>query len=141
MDDRRFDALAIEVAEEHPSRRLMLKGLFAAAVAGIPMLETSLDAFGRRRRRKRKHKKGKKTLLRCSGDSCDGTGGKPCGGRDDCQCYRAASGGNVCASSLQSSCDITCQSNRDCPNGQVCVEGGPACCGNGTRFCKAACYK
>jgi hypothetical protein len=108
----------------------------------------SLEAATHHRRHHRRHHKHKhkghggteQTPLICSGDSCDGTGGKACGSTETCQCYRWASGGNVCASSLQSSCDITCQSDHDCPHGDVCVEGGPACCGRGTRFCKAACY-
>jgi hypothetical protein len=140
MDSAQFDRFTQTVTRGLASRRLVARGLFTATVAGVPLLGNGLDALGKRRK-KRRNKKKKKKLLRCSGDSCDGTGGKSCGGRDDCQCYRAVKGDNVCASSLQSSCEATCTSNSDCPNGHVCVEGGPACCGNGVRFCKKACYK
>jgi hypothetical protein len=132
------------MTEGAPSRRMVVKGLLAVVVAGVPA-SGELDAVARRRKRRRRPKKGKggseQTPLSCSGDSCDGTGGKACGGRDDCQCYLAATGGNVCASSLQSSLEDTCDTNKDCPRGHVCVEGGPACGGRGLRFCKAACYK
>jgi hypothetical protein len=136
MDARRFDSLVQTLAERVASRRLVATGLFAAAVA--PALG-GLDAAAKRRRKHRKRRKRKP--LRCQGDSCDGTGGKPCGGRDSCQCYRAAQGGNVCASAAQSSLDRTCDTHKDCRRGQVCVEGGPACGGSGLRFCKKACYK
>jgi hypothetical protein len=133
------------MTEGAPSRRMVVKGLVAVIAAGVPAASVELDAVARRRKRRRRHKKGKggseQKPLTCSGDSCDGTGGKPCGGRDDCQCYLAANGGNVCASSLQSSLDDTCDTNKDCPRGHVCVEGGPACGGRGIRFCKQACYK
>ena len=135
------------MAEGAPSRRMVVKGLLAVVAAGVPAAGVELDADARRRKRKRRrrNKKGKggseQTPLSCSGDSCDGTGGKACGNSDTCQCYRWAKGGNVCASSLQSSCEATCETDRDCPHGHVCVEGGPACGGRGLRFCKAACYK
>jgi hypothetical protein len=135
MGDRRLDTLRA-LTERVASRRLVGQGLFAAA--GISLLG-GLDAEARRRHKRRKRKKQKP--LTCSGDSCDGTGGKRCGGRDDCQCYLAATGGNVCASSLQSSLEESCDTNQDCPRGHVCVEGGPACGGRGLRFCKQACYK
>ena len=144
MENARFDELIRVFTEGQGSRRLMAKGLFVAVAAGLPAAG-SLDALakGRKGRKRRKNRKGRKHQqpVSCSGDSCDGTGGKECGGRDDCQCYRWSKGGNVCASSLQSSCDLTCSTDHDCPHGHVCVEGGPACCGNGVRFCKAACYK
>jgi hypothetical protein len=127
-----------------PSRRMVIKGLLAIVAAGAPAASVELDADARRRKRRRQKKhKGdtEQKPLTCSGDSCDGTGGKPCGNRDDCQCYVAATGGNVCASSLQSSLEDTCDTNKDCPRGHVCVEGGPACGGRGMRFCKAACYR
>jgi hypothetical protein len=136
MDARRFDSLVLALAERVASRRLVATGLFAAAVA--PALG-GLDAAAKRRHKHRKRRKRKP--LRCQGDSCDGTGGKPCGGRDGCQCYRAAQGGNVCASAAQSSLDRTCDTHKDCRRGQVCVEGGPACGGSGLRFCKKACSK
>jgi hypothetical protein len=134
------------MTEATPSRRLVVKGLLAAIAGGVPV-SFGLDPVAARRRRRRGHKKHKKGKggtghkpLSCNGDSCDGTGGKSCGGRDTCQCYRWAKGGNVCASSLQSSCEATCEADHNCPPGHVCVEGGPACCGNGVRFCKQACY-
>ena len=136
MGDRRLDKLKA-LTKRVASRRLVATGLFAA-VAGMPALG-GLDAEAGRRRKNRKHKQRKP--LSCSGDSCDGTGGKQCGGRDDCQCYRTPAGGNVCASSLQSSLEETCDSNKDCRKGSVCVAGGPACGGDGLRFCKQACYK
>jgi hypothetical protein len=136
MDERRFDAFAKAITQHSATRRTSTRHLFAVAAA-VPTLGTGLDALARKKRGKRKYRK----PLRCSGDSCDGTGGKRCGDRDDCQCYRAADGGNVCAGSLQSSCAASCQTNKDCPKGHVCVEGGPACCGGGVRFCKRACYK
>ena len=136
MDDRRFDELARRMTEGRTSRRLVATGLFAVAAASLPVTGGRLEALARRRKKDKKRKP-----LRCSGDSCDGTGGKRCGGRDDCQCYRAAKGGNVCASSLQSSLEDTCRTNKDCPHGHVCIEGGPACGGNGLKFCKKACYK
>ena len=129
-----------------PSRRMVVKGLLAVVAAGVPAAGVEFDADARRRKRKRqrRHKKGKggaeQAPLSCSGDSCDGTGGKACGNTDTCQCYRWAKGGNVCASSLQSSCEATCETDHDCPSGHVCVEGGPACCGR-EKFCKAACYQ
>ena len=136
--------------ESAPSRRMVVKGLLAVVAAGVPAAGVELDAEARRRkaRRRRKKRKGGKggkggseqAPLSCSGDSCDGTGGKSCGNTDTCQCYRWAKGGNVCASSLQSSCEATCQTDHDCPHGHVCVEGGPACCGRGEKFCKATCY-
>ena len=136
------------ISEGAPSRRMVVKGLLAVVVAGVPAANVELDADARRRRRRRKSKKGndgkggsEQAPLSCSGDSCDGTGGKGCGDTDTCQCYRWAKGGNVCASSLQSSCEATCQTDHDCPHGHVCVEGGPACCGRGEKFCKAACYQ
>ena len=132
------------MTEGAPSRRMVVKGLLAAVAVGVPAagIELDADARGRKRRRRRKKGKGgsKPKPLTCSGDSCDGTGGKPCGGRDDCQCYLAAGGGNVCASSLQSSLEESCDTNKDCRRGHVCVEGGPACGGRGTRFCRDACY-
>jgi hypothetical protein len=132
------------LAEGAPSRRMAIKGLLAVVVAGIPA-GIALDPVSGRHRRRRRHKKGKggegKTPMACSGDSCDGTGGKTCGDTDTCQCYRWAKGGNVCASSLQSSCEAICQTDHDCPHGHVCAEGGPACCGRGEKFCKAACYQ
>ncbi len=137
MDARHFDHLVQALAGRVASRRLVAKGLFAAA--GVPAVGGGPDAGAKKRRKNRKRRERKP--LRCSGDSCDGTGGKRCGGRDDCQCYRAANGGNVCASSLQSSLEDTCRTNKDCPRGHVCVEGGPACGGSGIRFCKKACYK
>jgi hypothetical protein len=141
MDSERFDAYVEALFAGSASRRLVATGLVAGA-AGVPLIGDRLEALARRGKKRRKHKKkNTKKPLRCSGDSCDGTGGKGCGGRDDCQCYRAANGGNVCASSLQSSCDATCNSNSDCPKGHVCVEGGPACCDRGVRFCKRACFK
>jgi hypothetical protein len=130
-----------------PSRRMVVKGLLAAVTAGVPA-SIALDPVTARRKRRRKHKKHKRDKggadhrpLSCSGDSCDGTGGKACGETDTCQCYRWAKGGHVCASSLQSSCEVTCQADHDCPHGHVCVEGGPACCGRGEKFCKQACYQ
>ncbi len=141
MDSERFDQFVRVLAKGIASRRFVTKGLIATTVASIPAVGESLDALGRRRKRRKKNKKkNRKKLLTCSGDSCDGTGGKPCGGRDTCQCYRYANGGNVCASSLQSSLDETCTTDRDCPRGHVCVEGGPACGGRDIRFCKQACY-
>ena len=140
MDSERFDRFVKAVAGGSASRRLFTSGLFAAVAASVTLAGNDLDALGRRRRKRRKKRKNKKELLTCSGDSCDGTGGKPCGGRDDCQCYRYAKGGNVCASSLQSSLDQTCDTDHDCPRGHVCVEGGPACGGRDLRFCKRACY-
>ena len=130
-------------AEGSPSRRMVVKGLLAVVAAGVPAASVELDADARRKRRRRKkHRDGtEQKPLTCSGDSCDGTGGKPCGSRDDCQCYVAATGGNVCASSLQSSLEDTCDTNKDCRRGHVCVEGGPACGGRGLRFCKQACYQ
>lgn len=139
MDDRRFDELTRRMTEGRASRRLVATGLFAAAAASVSGVGSGLDAFARRRKKGKRGKKRKP--LRCDGDSCDGTGGKRCGGRDDCQCYKAAKGGNVCASSLQSSLEDSCRTNKDCPGGHVCVEGGPACGGNGLKFCKKACYK
>ena len=127
------------MTEAAPSRRMVVKGLLAVVAAGVPAAGVELDADAKRRKRRRKRKKQKP--LSCSGDSCDGTGGKRCGGRDDCQCYLAANGGNVCASSLQSSLEDTCDTNKDCRRGHVCVQGGPACGGRGIRFCKKACYK
>jgi hypothetical protein len=141
MDSERFDAYVKALYAGRASRRLIATG-FIAAATGVPLVGDGLEALARRGKRRGKHKKrSKKKLLRCSGDSCDGTGGKACGDRDDCQCYRAASGGNVCASSLESSCGATCNTNRDCGKGHVCVEGGPACCDRGVRFCKRACFK
>ena len=132
------------MAEGAPSRRMVVKGLLAVVAAGIPAASVERDADARRRKRRGRHKKEKgvtvQTPLTCSGDACDGTGGKACGNSDTCQCYRWAKGGNVCASSLQSSCEATCETDHDCPHGHVCVEGGPACCGRGEKFCKAACY-
>lgn len=140
MDSDQFDRFTRAVTGGLTSRRLVTRGLFAATLAGIPVLGHGLDTLARRRS-KRRRKKRKKKILRCTGDSCDGTGGKECGGRDTCQCYRYAKGGNVCASSLQSSIEETCISDKDCPRGHVCVEGGPACGGRDIRFCKEACYK
>ena len=137
MDSERFDAYIRAIFAGRASRRLIATGL-VAGVAGVPLAGDGLEALARRGKKSGKHKK---KPLRCSGDSCDGTGGKACGGRDTCQCYRAANGGNVCASSLQSSCGATCNSNGDCPKDHVCVEGGPACCDRGVRFCKRACFK
>ena len=134
------------MAQSAPSRRMVLKGLLAVVAASGPP-GVDLDAVAGHRKRHRRHNKGKgtsgtaQTPLRCDGDSCDGTGGKACDNTDSCECYRWASGGNVCASSLQSSCEAACQTDHDCPHGYVCVEGGPACCGQGVRFCKAACYR
>jgi hypothetical protein len=138
MDEQKFDRLVKSMTEDLASRRVAVKRLLVVAAAAGPVVGNDFDGLAKRRR-KRQHKKQKP--LRCSGDSCDGTGGKRCGGRDDCQCYRAAKGGNVCASSRQSSLDDTCQTNKDCSRGYVCVEGGPACGGSGVRFCKKACYK
>lgn len=135
MDVHRFDELARRTTAGRSTRRLVATGIFAAAAASIPGIG-GLDAVARRKKRKKKRRP-----LRCSGDSCDGAGGKRCGGRDDCQCYRAAKGGNVCASSLQSSLETNCGEHKDCPRGHVCVEGGPACGGDGLKFCKKACYK
>jgi hypothetical protein len=135
MGDRRLDILKA-LTERVASRRLIAHGLFATA--DIPVLgRLDVEAGRGRKRRKRK----KQQPLSCSGDSCDGTGGKRCGGRDDCQCYLAATGGNVCASSLRSSLEETCNTNKDCPRGHVCDEGGPACGGRDLRFCKPACYR
>ena len=139
MDARRFDDLVAGITEGQTSRRGAAKGLVAAAVASIPVLGGGLDGLARPHKQRKHHKKQKP--LRCSGDSCDGTGGKPCGGRDDCECYLWSKGGNVCASSRQSSGGKTCKSDKDCGKGHVCVEGGPACCGRGEKFCKEACYK
>jgi hypothetical protein len=134
----------LQTMEDVPSRRMVIKGMLAVIASSAPGAALDFDAEARHHRRRRRHKKRKHhngpTPLSCDGDSCDGTGGKPCGDDDTCQCYRWAKGGNVCASALQSSCEATCQSDRDCPHGHVCVEGGPACCGSGERFCKAACY-
>ena len=92
------------MAEGAPSRRMVVKGLLAVVAAGIPAASVERDADARRRKRRRRHKKDKggteQTPLTCSGDSCDGTGGKACGNSDTCQCYRWAKGGNVCPSSL-----------------------------------------
>ena len=144
MENTQFDHVVRLITDGRTSRRSVVKGLFAAALAGAPVASIGLEAAAGRRRRHKRRKKGTggrgQTPLSCSGDSCDGTGGKPCGGRDDCQCYLAAGGGNVCASSLQSSLEETCDTNTDCPRGHVCVEGGPACGGRGLRFCKTACY-
>lgn len=137
MDSERFDRFAKALAGRLFSRRVVTKGIAATAMTGVPAIGSSLDGFARRRKRKKKQRK---QPLSCTGDSCDGTGGKPCGKRDNCQCYRAAKGDNVCASSLQSSLDQTCTTTKDCPRGHVCVEGGPACGGRGLRFCKRACY-
>ena len=141
MDDRGFDAYVKAFVTGGASRRLFAAGLLAGAVTSMPVIGGGIDALAGRRPRRRKHKKHRKPRpLSCSGDSCDGTGGKRCGGRDDCQCYLAAGGGNVCASSLQSSLEETCDTNTDCPRGHVCVAGGPACGGRDLRFCKAAWY-
>ncbi|HET7094201.1 MAG TPA: hypothetical protein VFI22_11995, partial [Thermomicrobiales bacterium] len=110
----------------------VLKGALAAA-ASIPAIG-GVETLAKKHRKRRKP-------LRCSGDSCDGTGGKRCGKSDTCQCYLHAKGGHVCASSRSSSCDATCDSDRDCPRQHVCVKGGPACCGSGKRFCKKACFR
>jgi hypothetical protein len=140
MDSERFDAFVKALFAGRASRRSIATGLVGAG-AGLLLVGDGLDALARRRKQRRKHKRrNKKKPLHCNGDSCDGTGGKACG-RDECQCYRAAKGGNVCASALQNSCDANCNSHGDCPKGHVCVEGGPACCGRGVRFCKRACFK
>ena len=144
MENARFDHWIRVITDGHTSRRSVVKGLCALALAGGPAAGVGLEAAAGRRKRHKRRKQGRggtaQTLLSCSGDSCDGTGGKRCGGRDDCQCYLAAGGGNVCASSLQSSLEETCNTNTDCSRGHVCVEGGPACGGRDLRFCKAACY-
>jgi len=144
MENERFDYLVRVITARHTSRRAVVTGLCALALAGVPTAGIGLEVAAGRRNRHKRRKKGRggteQTPLTCSGDSCDGTGGKRCGGRDDCQCYRTPSGGNVCASSLQSSLDESCNTNKDCPRGQVCVQGGPACGGRDLRFCKAACY-
>ena len=143
MENARFDYLVRVITARHTSRRSLVTGLCALALAGVLQ-----PAPGSRRRpgaatgtsdARRAGAAWNRASLTCSGDSCDGTGGKRCGGRDDCQCYRTPNGGNVCASSRQSSLDETCNTNEDCPRGQVCVEGGPACGGRGLRFCKQAC--
>jgi hypothetical protein len=144
MENARFDHLVRVITAGHSSRRSLVTGLCTLALAGGSAAGVGLEVAAGRRNRHKRRKKGQgasqQTPLSCSGDSCDGTGGKRCGGRDDCQCYLAANGGNVCASSLQSSLAETCDTNKDCPRGHVCVEGGPACGGRGLRFCKAACY-
>ena len=144
MENARFDHWIRVITDGHTSRRSVVKGLCALTLAGGPAAGVGLEAAAGRRKRHKRRKQGRggtaQTPLSCSGDSCDGTGGKRCGGRDDCQCYLAAGGGNVCASSLQSSLEETCLTSKDCPRGHVCVAGGPACGGRDLRFCKAACY-
>src|SRR5918994_6545307 len=142
MENARFDHWVRVITDGHTSRRAVVKGLCALALAGGPAAGVGLEAAAGRRKRHKRRKKGTggtaQTPVSCSGDSCDGTGGKPCGGRDDCQCYLAASSGNVCASSLQSSLEETCDTDKDCPRGHVCVEGGPACGGRRSGFLKDA---
>jgi hypothetical protein len=134
MDGFRFDELIGRITTRRAFRRLFIKGLLGAGVPGVAALRSGLDGLEVSAERSRRR-------IRCHGDWCDGTGGKRCGKTDRCQCYRAAEGGHVCASSLQSSCDRSCRKDRDCRRGDVCVEGGPACCGSGQRFCKRACRR
>jgi hypothetical protein len=128
VDRKRCDDLLRALHLRAVSRRRI--AITALAASGAAVLRGFNTTAARRRK-----------PVRCHGDSCDGTGGKRCGKTDRCQCYRAAEGGHVCASSLQSSCDKTCRKDRDCPRRHVCVEGGPACCGAGERFCKRACRR
>ena len=84
------------------------RGAPAGAVTSMPVIGGGIDALAGRRPRQEAQEASEAAATVLQRGLCDGTGGKPCGGRDDCQCYLAASGGNVCASSLQSSLEESC---------------------------------
>ena len=133
MEGNRVDDLTKAMDAGTESRRRVVSGLLGAAIAGATALAGGEVSAGR----------GPKPI-RCRGDSCDGTGGKECGRRQGCQCYRHAGGGHVCAKNVNVSCDAArCRKDRDCPRGHVCIASGPACCGSGreNNFCLPACRR
>ena len=90
MDAWQFDALIRRMTQGGASRRRVGKGLLSATIASLPMLGVGPEVLAKHHKHHHHHhhhhKKHKP--LRCSGDSCDGTGGKACGSHADCQCYR-----------------------------------------------------
>ena len=60
--------------------------------------------------------------------------GNTCWGRSDCLCTTTVDGDKKCVELLFESCPNRdqCDSNRDCPQGELCVKVG-GCCGNRRR--------
>jgi hypothetical protein len=123
MEAAAFDRLARRWSTA-TTRRRFVKGLGAAAVAGVTALRRGGEA----------------AAGVCAGeDQCDGTGSPSCNGTPKCRCYRRVGGGRVCGKSSTISCNDRCRRDSQCPRGYVCSSGGPACCGTGKRFCVKKC--
>jgi len=123
-EDLSFDGLARGLASGAISRRTAIKSLAAAGIAalfgwGIGLQEAEAG--------------------NCRGNFCRGDE-RRCGrNRPDCVCYRTPNGDTVCAAD-NGECQ-SCNENRDCPNGFICVQNGSNCCPqeNGGRRMKNVC--
>ena len=65
----------------------------------------------------------------------------PCGGNQSCFCAETVSGNRRCVNLRRAVCPRRdeCDSNRDCPRGEVCIKVG-GCCGNPRRNdCRPVC--
>lgn len=141
MEQDRFDALAISLADEGTSRRSVLGRLAAGGVAAALGI-TAFTTFGdedaeakkscrkkcknkegnAKKRCKRKCKK-KATAASCSTNT-NCSGGQVCiNARCTSTCTGAAqcSSGQVC---LNGACTTACGTSAACGGGQVCVNGG-----------------
>jgi hypothetical protein len=142
MEQNRFDALAISLADEGTSRRSVLGRIAASSVAaalGITAFTAfehdEADAKKSCKKRCKKKKTGKKRR-KCR-KKCNKNNSNRCALNTDC------AGGQVC---LNAQCTSTCTGSAQCGSGKICVNGAcldgcqsSAQCGGGQACVNGGC--
>jgi hypothetical protein len=111
MDEQRFDQLARTLAIVGAPRRRVVRGSLGAVAVVLAAGRVDVGA-----------------AATCGGDSCDGTGRKPCGATAGCLCFRSMAGGFVCGQARGGTCKTRCCDDDECPSGSRCVVTGRVCC-------------
>jgi hypothetical protein len=119
MEQDRFDALAISLADEGTSRRSVLGRITASGVAaalGITAFTAfeDEDAEAKKSCKKRCKKKNTAKKRRKCRKKCNKNNSSRCAINTDCK------GGQVC---LNAQCTSTCTGSAQCDSGKVCVNG------------------
>lgn len=143
MEQDRFDALAISLADEGTSRRSVLGRIAASGVAaalGITAFTAFEDDAEAKKCKKKCNKKEGNAKKRCK-RKCNKKKNPPvnpsscssntnCAGGQICinaRCTSTCTGNGQCAAGqvcLNGACTTACTSNANCAGGQVCVNGG-----------------
>lgn len=123
MDGQRFDDLT-KTLVERPSRRGVLRGLAAGAVAAV--------FGGTAARRAAAQVDPARTQLVCANQTtlCNRRGDTAtrCGGRQACSCALLANGDRRCVFNSRGCPKRTeCDNNRDCDAGEVCISVAGCC--------------